>query len=156
MLIFQSALSRRYDLEISRRVVGFHPITTSAFHGASVSFVIKKSARAETLAGPARAVGVTKYSPPSGMRQSARSGSSCFSPKYWVAMNSGSCVMASPSSTVGNNASSSSHKGKYDDRVEPLVDVIRLPMPHDLPIVFAARHRDHICRCRRRRYHLFF
>jgi predicted acylesterase/phospholipase RssA len=31
------------------------------------------------------------------------------------------------------------HRGKYDDRVEPLVNVIRLPMPHDLPIVFAAR-----------------
>jgi len=31
------------------------------------------------------------------------------------------------------------HQGKYDNRVEPLVDVIRLPMPHDLPIVFASR-----------------
>jgi hypothetical protein len=44
-----------------RRTAGFHPITTSALHGASVSFAIKKSARAETLAGRARAVGVTKY-----------------------------------------------------------------------------------------------
>jgi hypothetical protein len=57
-----------------RRTGGFHPMTTSALHGASVSFAIKKSARAETLAGRARAVGVTKYSPPSGKRQSVRSG----------------------------------------------------------------------------------
>jgi hypothetical protein len=64
-----------------RRTGGFHPKTTSALHGASVSFAIKKSARAETLAGRARAVGVTKYSPPSGKRQSVRSGSSCFSRK---------------------------------------------------------------------------
>jgi hypothetical protein len=56
---------------------GFHPITTSALHGASVSFAIKKSARAEILAGRARAFAVTKYSPPSGKRQSVRSGSTC-------------------------------------------------------------------------------
>jgi predicted acylesterase/phospholipase RssA len=31
------------------------------------------------------------------------------------------------------------HKGEYDGRVEPRADVIRLPMPHDLPLVFAAR-----------------
>ena len=31
--------------------------------------------------------------PPSGMRQSVRSGSSCFPRRYWVATNSGSSVM---------------------------------------------------------------
>ena len=31
------------------------------------------------------------------------------------------------------------HKGEYDSRVAPRPDVIRLPMPHDLPLVFAAR-----------------
>jgi hypothetical protein len=84
---------------------GFQPITTSARHRAFVSSAIKKSARAATLAGRARAVGVTKYNPPSGRRQSARTGSSCPSAKYWVAINSGSSVIASPSSTVGNKAS---------------------------------------------------
>ncbi len=88
-----------------RRTGDLHPTPASALHGAPVSCAIKKSARTETLAGRERAVGVTKYSPPSGMRQSPRSGSSCFSRRYWVATNSGSSVMASPSSTVGNNAS---------------------------------------------------
>src|SRR4029077_19023630 len=36
---------------------GFEPITTSALHHASVSSAIKKSAKAETFAGRARAVG---------------------------------------------------------------------------------------------------
>jgi len=41
-------------------------ITTSAFHHASASPPIKKSAKAETFAGHARAVGVAKYDPSSG------------------------------------------------------------------------------------------
>jgi hypothetical protein len=61
---------------------GFQPITTSALHRASVSSAIKKSAKAETLAGRARAVGVTKYNPPSGNNQSVSIGSSCPSGKY--------------------------------------------------------------------------
>lgn len=31
------------------------------------------------------------------------------------------------------------HPGTYDPRIKPCRDVIRLPMPHDLPLVFAAR-----------------
>jgi len=84
---------------------GFQPIAASALHRAFVSLAIKKSARADTFAGRARAVGVTKYNPPSGRLQSVRIGSSCSFGKYCVAMNSGSSVIASPSNTVGNNAS---------------------------------------------------
>lgn len=45
---------------LQRRGGGFQPITASALHGASVSAAIRKSAKAETFAGRARAVGVTK------------------------------------------------------------------------------------------------
>src|SRR6266446_3432722 len=57
------------------------------------------------VAGRARAVGVTKYKPPSGRRQSVNIGSSCLPGKYCVVMNSGSSVIARPARTVGNNAS---------------------------------------------------
>jgi hypothetical protein len=55
---------------------GFQPVTASALHGASLSSVIKNSAKAVIFAGRARAVGVTKYNPPSGRHQSVRIGSS--------------------------------------------------------------------------------
>jgi len=84
---------------------GFQPNTTSALHRTSVSSEIRKSAKADTFAGRARAVGVTKYNPPPGRLQSDSSGSSCLFEKYCVATNSGNSVIASPSSTVGNNAS---------------------------------------------------
>ena len=84
---------------------GFQPISVSALHSAAASLEMKKSANALTFAGRARAVGVTKYRPPSGSRQSVRIGSSCLSAKYCVATNSGSSVMASPAMSMGSNAS---------------------------------------------------
>jgi ketosteroid isomerase-like protein len=49
----------------------FQPMTASALHSVVPSLAMKKSANAPTFAGRARAVGVTKYKPPSGRRQSA-------------------------------------------------------------------------------------
>ena len=84
---------------------GFGSMTAPALHSAAASLEVKKSANALIFAGRARAVGVTKYRPPSGRRQSFKTGSSCFSRKYSVATNSGISVMASPARTVGSNAS---------------------------------------------------
>src|SRR5258708_2250922 len=84
---------------------GFHPMSVSALHSAAVSLEMKKSANALTFAGRARPEAVTKYRPPSGKRQSVKTGSSCLSTKYCVATNSGSSVIASPARTVGSNAS---------------------------------------------------
>src|ERR1700686_5860139 len=88
-----------------RRRDGFHPMSASVLHSAAVSLEMKKSANALTFAGRARAVAVAKYRPPSGKRQSVKTGSSCLPRKYCVATNSGSSVMASPARTVGSNAS---------------------------------------------------
>jgi hypothetical protein len=134
----------------SRRTGGFRPITTSALRGASVSFAINKSARADTLAGRARAVDVTKYSPPSGMRQSARSGSSCLSRKYWVATNSGRSVMASPqvqSATLPRDRTRKESRRRF--QIRSLVHR-RLPRSRSLAVVsYRPRrageppHKDH-------------
>ena len=73
-------LARRSQVHDFRRG-GFQPITASALQGAAAIPAIRKSASAEIYAGRARAVGVTKYKPPSGSAQSPRIGSSALSEK---------------------------------------------------------------------------